>query len=54
MEPSRDSNQPNALPARLRPTVWAALHYVCWSLILALLYPVSLVIRGLERLREHE
>lgn len=54
MEPSRDNNQPQTLPARLRPTLWAALHYAGWSLILALLYPVSLVIRGMERLREHE
>jgi hypothetical protein len=42
------------LPARLRPGPWAALHNVGWSLIYLLLYPVSWLIRLLEKRRERD
>ncbi len=41
-------------PARLRPGLWAALHYLGWSLLYLLLYPVSLLIRMLEKRRKHD
>lgn len=51
MTPPVSSDRP---PARLRPGLWAALHDFGWSLVYLLLYPVSWLIRLLEKRREHE
>lgn len=51
MAPRKSSDR---LPARFRPGPWAALHDLGWSLIYVLLYPVSWLIRLLEKRRDHE
>ncbi|MDD4050998.1 MAG: hypothetical protein PHR28_03725 [candidate division Zixibacteria bacterium] len=54
MPPRDATSSTRQAPARLRPGLWAGLHYLAWSLIYVLLYPVSWLVRMLERRRERD
>ncbi|MFH1700211.1 MAG: hypothetical protein ABIE07_06455 [Candidatus Zixiibacteriota bacterium] len=41
-------------PARYRKTIYAAIHYLFWSLMLMILWPISLIFRGVEKLHRHD
>ena len=46
-----DSQQ--KLPARYRPTIWARIHHLWWSLVILALWPVSRLFRALEKLSKY-
>jgi len=51
-----DTDQPESQPAPIRYRAgWrAALHYLLWSGLLILLWPLSLAIRAVERVVRHD
>jgi hypothetical protein len=53
-EDRKSALPPHPVSARLKPGLWARMHYLAWSLIYILLYPVSWLVRLLEKRREYD
>lgn len=55
MKTSFDTRHHNTgRPARYRPTLWAGVHYLLWNLLFLILWPVSWIIHGIEKICRHD
>jgi hypothetical protein len=50
---AKDSSEPES-SARYRPTIWAGIHYIMWSILIFALWPLAAALTVVMKIREHE